>query len=217
MLQLYTYFRSSAAYRVRIALNLKGLPYEPTVVWLPSGEQAQEAYKQTNPQALVPALVDGDVTLSQSLAIIEYLDETKPGTRLLPEAPAERARARSLAQAIACDIHPVNNLRILKYLKSTMGQEQAAIDEWYRHWCNEGLGALERELSAGLEHVFALGDTPGLVDLCLVPQIFNARRFKVDMDQYPVLARIEANCQKLPAFADAAPMSQPEANDPRLT
>ncbi|MFK7967342.1 MAG: maleylacetoacetate isomerase [Burkholderiaceae bacterium] len=215
-MQLYTYFRSSAAYRVRIALNLKGLPYEPTVVWLPSGEQAQEAYKKTNPQALVPALVDGDVTLSQSLAIIEYLDETKPGTPLLPEAPAERARARSLAQAIACDIHPVNNLRILKYLKTTMGQEQAAIDEWYRHWCHEGLGALERELSAGPERLFALGDTPGLVDLCLVPQIFNALRFKVDMTQYPVLARIDENCQKLPAFADAAPMAQPEANDPRL-
>jgi len=216
MLQLYTYFRSSAAYRVRIALNLKGLPYQPTVIWLPDGEHAQAAYMEKNPQALVPTLVDGDVTLSQSLAIIEYLDETQPGPRLLPDAPAEKARARALAQAIACDIHPINNLRVLKYLKSSMGQDQAEIDTWYRHWCDEGLGALERELSTGPETTFALGEAPGLVDVCLAPQIFNARRFKVQMEAYPTLARIDDACQQLRAFADAAPMAQPEANDPRL-
>jgi len=216
MLQLYTYFRSSAAYRVRIALNLKGLPYQPIVVWLPDGEHAQSAYMAKNPQALVPALVDGDTTLSQSLAIIEYLDETQPGLKLLPASSVGKARARALAQAIACDIHPINNLRVLKYLKTSMGHEQAAVDQWYRHWCDEGLSALERELSSGPATRFALGEEPGLVDLCLVPQIFNARRFKVQIERYPTLARIDEACQKLPAFADAAPMAQPEANDPRL-
>jgi len=216
MLQLYTYFRSSAAYRVRIALNLKGLRYESKVVWLPDGEHAQASYMEKNPQALVPALVDGEVILSQSLAIIEYLDETQPGPLLLPQAAAEKARARSLAQAIACDIHPLNNLRVLKYLKSSLGHDQSEVDAWYQHWCYEGLGALERELSAGPATTFALGETPGIVDVCLVPQIFNARRFKVQVEAYPTLLRIEQACQQLQAFADAAPMAQAEANDPRL-
>ncbi len=216
MLQLYTYFRSSAAYRVRLALNLKGLSWQPHVVWLPSGEQAQEPYRQTNPQALVPTLVDGEQTISQSLAIIEYLDETRDGPALLPTGPAEKARARSLALAIACDIHPINNLRILKYLKSELGHDQETIDAWYRHWCDEGLAGLEVELARQPRHDYALGPAPGLVDICLVPQVFNARRFNVDISKYPTIERIDATCNQLPAFRDAAPGAQPEAKDPRL-
>lgn len=216
MLQLYTYFRSSAAYRVRIALNLKGLSWQPHVVWLPAGEQAQEPYRQTNPQALVPTLVDGEQTISQSLAIIEYLDETRDGPALLPAGPAEKARARSLALAIACDIHPINNLRILKYLKSELGHDQETIDTWYRHWCDEGLAGLEVELARLPRQDYALGPTPGLVDICLVPQVFNARRFNVDISKYPTIERIDATCNQLAAFSDAAPGAQPEAKDPRL-
>ncbi len=216
MLQLYTYFRSSAAYRVRIALNLKGLPWEPKVVWLPAGEQAGADYLDVNPQALVPALVDGDNILSQSLAIIEYLDETQPGAKLMPADALGRARARSLALLIACDIHPLNNLRILKYLKNQLGHAQPEIDTWYRHWCEEGLAGLERELARGPATPFALGETPGIVDICLVPQVFNARRFEVDISRYPTIERIDAACNALPAFADAAPMAQPETSDPRL-
>lgn len=216
MLHLYTYFRSSAAYRVRIALNLKGLPYEPKVVWLPTGEQTAQAYLDTNPQALVPTLVDGDVSLSQSLAIIEYLDDTQSGPLMLPQEAVAKARVRSLAQAIACDIHPLNNLRVLKYLKSELGHDQADADRWYRHWCDQGMVGLEAELARLPQQTFAFGESPGLIDLCLVPQVFNARRFKVDMSQYPTIERIDQNCAKLPAFQQAAPGAQPDSKDPRL-
>ncbi len=216
MLKLYTYFRSSASYRVRIALNLKGLQPQSEVVWLPGGEQAGENYLDVNPQALVPALIDGDKTLGQSLAIIEYLDETQPGAKLMPVDAFERARVRSLAQLIACDIHPLNNLRVLKYLKRPLDHSQEEVDTWYRHWCDEGLAALEREFSRQAVTSFAMGEMPGLVDICLVPQVFNARRFKVDIARYPNIERIDAACAALPAFADAAPQAQPEASDPRL-
>ncbi|MGH1359686.1 MAG: maleylacetoacetate isomerase [Burkholderiaceae bacterium] len=215
-MQLYTYFRSSAAYRVRIALNLKGLAFEPRVVWLPAGEHSQATYRQTNPQALVPTLIDGEHTISQSLAIIEYLDETQTGPALMPATAAARAQVRSLSQAIACDIHPLNNLRILKYLKNELGHDQETVDTWYRHWCDEGLAGLEQALARLPKQTFAFGESPGLMDICLVPQVFNARRFKVDMSRYPTIERIDAACNELAAFTEAAPGAQPEASDPRL-
>ncbi len=217
MLTLHTYFRSSAAFRVRIALNLKGLDWQPALVWLPTREQAGDAYRQTNPQGLVPALVDDGQVIAQSLAIIEYLDETRPDKPLLPSDPLARARARSLAMLVACDIHPLNNLRVLNYLKSELDQPKTAVDAWYRHWCDEGLSAYERELSRLPEQAYSVGDAPGLADLCLVPQIFNARRFEVDLARYPRLMAIHDRCMALEAFASAAPQAQPEATDPRLT
>ena len=210
-MKLYTYFRSSAAFRVRIALNLKGLDWEPEVIWLPAGEQGRESYRKLNPAGLVPTLVDGDLRLTQSMAIIEYLDETHPEPPLLARGPAARARIRSLAQMIACDIHPINNLRILKYLKQTLGQDQEAIDTWYRHWCDDGLAAYERELEVGPAGRFSHGDTPTLADICLVPQVFNARRFGVDLGGYPRLMAAFDACMALSAFDKAQPAKQPEA------
>ncbi len=215
MLKLYTYFRSSAAYRVRIALNLKGLDYAPEVVWLPTGEQAGEPYRQVNPQGLVPTLIDDDVRLSQSLAILEYLDERHPENPLLPPDPAGRARVRSLALLIACDIHPLNNLRVLKYLRGPLGQPEDAVNTWYRHWCEQGLAAYEAELAAGAGR-FSHGDAVTMADVCLVPQVFNAQRFDVDLSGFPRLMAVHDACQALPAFARAAPGAQPEASDPRL-
>jgi maleylpyruvate isomerase len=207
---LYTYFRSSAAFRVRIALNLKGLDWTPEVVWLPAGEQARDAYRNVNPQGLVPTVVDGDLRLTQSMAIIEYLDETHPEPPLLANGPAARARIRALAQIIACDTHPLNNLRVLKYLKK-IGQDQPAIDDWYRHWCQEGLGAYERELDLGPPGRFSHGDRPTLADICLVPQIFNARRLDVDLKPYPRTVAVFDACMALPAFDAAQPTKQPDA------
>lgn len=213
MIALYTYFRSSASFRVRIALNLKGLAYEPRVIWLPDGEQAQTAYLAENPQGLVPALVDGDTTLTQSMAIIEYLDETRPPAKLLPADPLGRARVRALSQLVACEIHPLNNLRVLKHLKRQLGQEQTAIDAWYRHWCAEGLAALERDLAGhAATGRFCYGDAPTMADCCLVPQIFNARRFEVDLAPYPTVMRVFDACMALPAFEAAQPMRQEEAS-----
>lgn len=214
MLKLYTYFRSSAAYRVRIALNLKGLGYEHAPVHLlrGGGEQLQDAYRALNPSALVPALEDDGAVLTQSLAIIEYLEEKYPQVPLLPAAPLARARVRSLALDVACEIHPINNLRVLKYLTGTLGVDEAAKTEWYRHWVKLGLAAIEARLAgSGETGKFCHGDTPTLADCCLVPQVFNAQRFGVDLAPYPTIAAIHARCEELPAFAAAHPSRQPDA------
>lgn len=212
-MRLYDYFRSSAAYRVRIALNIKGLSPEREFVHLRKGAQRSDDYLALNPQGLVPVLVtdDGKV-LTQSLAIIEYLDETVRSPPLLPGTAAERARVRALALAIACDIHPIDNLRVLRYLVQTVGVEEAQKDAWYKYWIDVGLEALEaavaRDSATGR---FCHGDTPTLADICLVPQLANARRVDMDLSPYPTLMRIDAACQALPAFAQAAPSRQPDA------
>jgi maleylacetoacetate isomerase len=213
-MRLYSYFRSSAAYRVRIALNLKGLPYETVPVHLTrgGGEQLAPAYRQLNPQALVPVLEDGGRVLTQSLAIIEYLEETHPQTPLLPKDPAGRARVRALALAVACDLHPLNNLRVLNYLTGPLGLGEDAKLAWYRHWIAEGLRALEASLAGDrATGRFCHGDAPGLADCCLVPQLANAHRVKCDVSPYPTLLRIEQSCQALEAFRRAAPGAQPDA------
>ena len=213
-MKLYNYFRSSSAYRVRIALNLKGLDYEYVAVHLNrnGGEQFASGFRALNPQALVPVLIDGEAALTQSLAIIEYLDEVYPDPALLPATPAERARVRSLALAIACEIHPVNNLRVLNYLTRTLGVGDEAKAAWYRHWVTLGLEALEARLASdpATGH-FCHGDAPGLADCCLVPQLFNARRFGCDLAAYPTLLAIESHCETLEAFQRAAPGRQPDA------
>ncbi len=212
-MKLYNYFRSSAAYRVRIALNLKGLAYEYIPVHLIKGEQRAADYVALNPQALVPILVEGDAALTQSLAIIEYLDERHPSPPLLPAAPEARARVRAIALAIACDIHPLNNLRVLQYLTRVLGVDDGAKNTWYRHWVQLGLAALESQLAGDrATGDFCFGDTPTLADVCLVPQLANARRYEVALDVYPTLVRIDDRCRALPAFADAAPERQPDAS-----
>ncbi len=211
MLTLYTFFRSSAAFRVRIALNHKGIGFDPKYIWLIDGEQQADNYRLINPQALVPTLIDGEHTLNQSMAIIEYLDETQPGPKLLPADPLGRARVRSLSQYIACEIHPLNNLRILKYLKNTMGLEQERIDTWYRHWCEVGLGSFEQQLGDGQSGLYCHGDAVSMADVCLVPQIFNAKRFKVDLTPYPRTTAICDRLLLLPAFDAAQPAKQPDA------
>ena len=213
-MKLYTYFRSSAAYRVRIALNLKGLDYEAVPVHLlrNGGEQLAEAYRAVNPSALLPALEDDGALLSQSLAIIEYLDETRPLPPLLPADALGRARVRALAQTVACDIHPLANLRVLKYLKGPLGLSEELKLQWVVHWVSEGMAMLEAHLARD-PHTgrFCHGDTPGLADCCLVPQVFNAQRFDIDMAAYPTVMRIHANCAALPAFVQAHPAQQPDA------
>ncbi|MDE2024215.1 MAG: maleylacetoacetate isomerase [Gammaproteobacteria bacterium] len=213
-MELYTYFRSSAAYRVRIALNLKGLKADYRYVHLvkDGGQQHQPEYLALNPQGLVPALVDKGHVLTQSLAIIEYLDETHPQPPLLPKDAPGRARVRALAQIVACDIHPVNNQRILKYLEKEFRADEAARSKWYRHWIVEGFNALDKLLgSSPATGKFCHGDQPTLADICLVPQVFNARRFKIDLASFPAIERINAACLALAAFVDAAPDRQPDA------
>ena len=213
-MKLYTFFRSSAAYRVRIALNLKGLAYEAVPVHLSrgGGEQLAPAYRKLNPQSLVPVLQDGERVLTQSLAIMEYLEEVYPLPPLLPKSPAARARVRSLSLAIACEIHPLNNTRVLNYLSGPLGVNDDAKRTWYHHWIALGLGALEARLAGDRETgSYCHGDAPGLADCCLVPQLANARRFKCDVAPYPTLQRIEKNCQALDAFQRAAPDQQPDA------
>jgi maleylpyruvate isomerase len=213
-MKLYTYFRSSAAYRVRIALNLKGLQYEAIPVHLlrDGGEQLQEKYRSINPSGLVPAFQDDYITLTQSMAILEYLEDAYPQVPIMPKDATERARVRELAQIIACDIHPVNNLRVLRYLKHELGVSEEQKNEWYRHWLVSGLEVLEKHLardpSAGpLCH----GHTPTIADCLLVPQVFNAQRYNIDVSVYPNIARINAQCVKIPAFVAAHPSNQPDA------
>jgi maleylpyruvate isomerase len=211
-LKLYGYFRSSAAYRVRIALGLKGLRYEYVAVHLRKGEQSAAPYREMNPNELVPTLVDDRGTFTQSLAVIEYLDERYPQPSLLPRAPEARARVRAIALSIACDIHPLDNLRVLRYLLRTIGASETAKDAWYRHWIDVGLVALESQLACEpATGEFCHGSTPTLADCCLVPQLANARRAGIPLDAYPTLTRIEAKCNALPAFAAAAPENQPDA------
>jgi maleylpyruvate isomerase len=213
-MKLYDYFRSSAAYRVRIGLRLKGLDYESVPVHLlrDGGEQLKDAYRAINPSAAVPALVDHGATVTQSLAILEYLDETHPLVPLMPRDVLGRARVRSLALMIACDIHPVNNLRILRYLVKEAGLSEEAKNAWYVHWVQEGFAALEAHLAGSPDTGrFCHGDAPTIADCLLVPQVFNARRFNIDMAPYPTIARIDATCVALPAFAAAHPSAQPDA------
>jgi len=210
--KLYTYFRSSAAFRVRIALNLKGLKYEPQLVSLPKGAHREPQYAKVNPQALVPTLVtDEGMHLAQSLAIIEYLEETHPQPALIPKEARERSRVRSLSLLIACEIHPLNNLRTLQYLKRQLGQNEEQINTWYRHWIAEGLSKLEAELRYPATGKFCHGDAPTMVDCCLVPQIFNAKRYDCDLSAYPETMRIFDACMKLEAFDRAQPSKQPDA------
>ncbi|HXZ02201.1 MAG TPA: maleylacetoacetate isomerase [Stellaceae bacterium] len=213
-MKLYGYFRSSAAFRVRIALNLKGLDYEQVSIHLRKNEQRQASYLALQPQGLVPALEedDGEVFI-QSLAIVEYLDETHPMPPLLPGHPAARARVRALAQAIACDVHPIDNLRVLRYLAKPLGHDEAAVEAWFNHWIKLGFDSVERLLAGdGQAGKFCHGDEPGLADLCLVPQVFNARRFpSFDMTPYPAIRRIFEECMALDAFERARPERQPDA------
>jgi maleylpyruvate isomerase len=214
-MKLYSYFRSSASYRVRIALNLKNLPYEYVPVHLvrEGGEQLKPAYRQINQDGIVPTLVDNEQHLiQQSLAIIEYLEETHPEPPLLPKTPADRAHVRSLALQVACEIHPVDNLRVLKYLKQTLGVDDAAKDAWYRHWIELGFGTLEQRLASDARTgKLCYGDTPTIADTCLIPQVFNANRFKIDTTRYPTIQRIYDHAMQIDAFAKAAPGEQPDS------
>jgi maleylacetoacetate isomerase len=213
-LRLYTYWRSSAAFRVRIALNYKRLEWEsvPTHLLRGGGEHLAPAYLAHNPQGLVPTLADGEALLTQSLAIIEYLDETRPAPPLLPADPQSRAIVRSMALAIACDVHPLNNLRVLQYLRRELGADEEAVARWIRHWIGQGFTALETWItrhSADGRHCYGAAVT--LADVCLVPQVYNARRFSLDLAPYPRLAAVAAALETLPAFAAARPELQPDA------
>jgi maleylpyruvate isomerase len=213
-LDLHNYFRSSSSYRVRIALNLKGLAYNYLPVHLNrnGGEQFTPAFRALSPDAVVPVLVAGDDTLTQSLAIIEWLEETQPGAPLLPSEPAERAFVRALSQTIACEIHPLSNLRVLKYLTGVLKLDEEQKLAWVRHWTAQGLAAVEAMLARRQNPgAFCHGAQPGLADCCLVPQAFNAERFGIDVGAYPIISRIVAACQQLPAFRDAHPGRQVDA------
>ena len=217
-MKLYSYFRSSASYRVRIALNLKGLDYEQAAIHLVKngGEQLSEAFKALNPEALVPAFVDEyegeSKVLTQSMAIIEYLDEVYPQHPLLPDHPLVRADVRAFALSVACEIHPINNLRVLKYLTGTLGFTDEQKNSWYRHWCETGLATLEQTLlKIGKAGRYCFGDTPGFADCFLVPQIANAQRFNCDLSALPTLMQINQNCLEHPAFIRAMPANQPDA------
>ena len=212
-MQLYNYFRSSASFRVRIALQLKGLPYDYMPVHLVKGEHKAPDYAGRIGDALVPILVtDGGTALSQSMAIIEYLDETHPTPPLLPVTPLARARVRALAQMVACEIHPLNNLRVLQYLENDLRLDEATRADWYRHWITVGFTAIEAML-ANNPHTgrYCHGDTPGMADCCLIPQIANSRRFETPLQAFPTIRRIEEACLALDAFAKAAPQLQPDA------
>ncbi|WP_165724936.1 maleylacetoacetate isomerase [Pseudoalteromonas sp. SA25] len=209
-MKLYSYFRSSAAYRVRIALNLKAIDHELVIVNLLKSEQLGEEYLATNSQGLLPALETDDGVLAQSLAILEWLDEIYPQSPLITGTAWQKAQIRNLSFAIACDIHPVNNLRVLKYLSNELGVDDEAKNKWYRHWIEISFEKIELMLNENDDYCF--GNQPTLADICLVPQVFNAIRFNVDMSAYPKIAAIYEHCNKLAAFNDAAPQNQPDAN-----
>lgn len=210
-MKLYSYFRSSASYRVRIALALKGIDYGQETVNLLKGEQKGTDYLKLNPQGLLPALENGGQLLTQSLAIIEYLEETHPNPPLLPKNPHERARVRALSLAIACDIAPINNLGILHYLQQQFAITDAQKTAWIQHWISKGFTALESLLQDGKTGVFCHGDTPTMADCCLMPQLFNAKRFECDLAPYPTILRIAEACDKNPAFIAAHPSRQPDS------
>jgi maleylacetoacetate isomerase len=213
-MKLFGFFRSSAAFRVRIALNLKGLAHEDAFIHLRRGDQRGADYLAVNPQGLVPALETDGHTLIQSMAIVEYLDETHPHPALLPRDPVDRAHVRALAAIVACDIHPINNLRVLRYLTRNLGHDQTVIETWYNYWIATGFEAFER-LVAGDRRTgaFCCGDAPGLADIALAPQVVNAERYQLDLSPYPTIARIHANCMKLDAFAAAHPNNQADYED----
>ena len=211
VMKLYGYFRSSAAFRVRIALNLKKLEYETAPIHLRRNDQTTADYLAVNPQGLVPTLKDGGLTLIQSLAIIEYLDETYPEPPLLPRSAADRVRVRGLAEIVACDIHPINNLRVLRYLTHSLSHDEAAIAAWYNHWIDTGFQAFEKLLAADRRtSVFCHGEAPGLADVALVPQVINAERYQLDLSPYPTITRIFQSCMRLEPFAAAHPDNQPD-------
>lgn len=214
MIKLYNYFRSSASYRVRIALNFKGLPYEYVPVHLlkDGGQQLAPSFRTLNPDSLTPVLDDEGQVLTQSLAIIEYLEETRPLPPLLPRTAVERAYVRSIALAIACEIHPLNNLRVLRYLVKTLGLSEEQKNTWYRHWVEQGLASLEARLVAEARSgLYALGDAITIADVVIVPQIFNAQRMDCNLGSVPTVMRIFDHCMQLPAFIDAQPSAQPDA------
>jgi len=210
-MKLYTAFRSSASFRVRIALNLKGLAYEPAFVHLGRGEHRKPEYAAINPQALVPAFEEEGVRLVQSLAILEYLEERYPSPPLMPKDAAGRARVRSLSLLVACEIHPLNNLRVLQHLKRALGQSDEQVNAWYRHWIADGFQKLEAELARAATGRFCHGAAPTMADCCLVPQVFNAQRYQCDTAPYPTVMGVFAECMKLDAFDRAQPARQPDA------
>jgi maleylacetoacetate isomerase len=211
MMTLHGYYRSSASFRVRIALNWKGLPYETISHHLRKGEQLKPEYLAVNPQGFVPTLVEGGRTLVQSMAIMEWLEDTHPTPPLLPADADGRARVRALAEVIACDIHPIDNLRVLRYLRHELAQDEESVQRWYNHWIAEGFRAFEELLTRGGTGKFCHGDAPSLADVCLVPQVYNSRNFKLDLSPYPTLSRVYEACMDVPAFADAMPERQPDA------
>jgi maleylacetoacetate isomerase len=212
MRELYTFFRSSTSYRLRIALAWKGLGYTAHYVSLPKMEHRTEEYRRLNPQGLVPLLVDGERRVIQSMAMIEYLDEAYPEPPLMPRTIEGRAHVRAVSQIIGCDIHPLNNVRVLKRLQSQFGADEAARNEWYAHWIAEGLGSLESYVAgSGLAGAHCFGNEVTMADVCLVPQIFNAQRFGCPLDDYPILMAIFERCMRLDAFVSTQPSGQPDA------
>ncbi|WP_395407397.1 maleylacetoacetate isomerase [Pseudoduganella sp. UC29_106] len=209
-MKLFSFFDSSTSFRVRIALALKGLPYEYAGVNLREGAQRDAAYRELSPAAIVPALVDGETVLTQSLAIIDYLDHLRPEPRLIPEAPIERARVLEIAQTIACDIHPINNLRVLNYLSTTLAVNDTDKSDWYRHWVDEGLAAVESLLARRPASEYCIGNVPTLADCCLVPQVANALRIGCNLSRFTRVLAVYERCMAHPAFVQAAPGNQPD-------
>jgi maleylacetoacetate isomerase len=212
-MKLYSFFNSSTSFRVRIALALKGLSYDYAGVNLRSGEQGKEMYRELSPAGIVPVLVDGDLTLTQSLAIIDYLDHRHPEPRLVPEDPVLRARVLEIAQTIACEIHPINNIRVLKYLTGELGVNEENKSAWYKHWIDKGLGAVEGLLAKLQVGTYCVGDAPTLADCCLVPQVANAMRMGCDLSKFTRVLSVYEHCMKQPAFIQAAPQNQPDYVD----